>query len=195
MAGSIRSFIAIELASSILEEVARLQDDLQVTLPDRALRWTRPDGIHLTLKFLGNVEPEQILSVTGALEKACAEVPAFTIQVRNVGCFPNARRPRVLWVGVEEGTGQLARLQERLERNLEVLGFEPERRGFHPHLTLARASRSARPADLRQVGAWADEAEPVELGSMEVTSVSLMRSDLRPTGAVYARLKGVALGG
>jgi 2'-5' RNA ligase len=98
-------------------------------------------------------------------------------------------------VGVEEGTGQLARLQERVERNLEILGFEPERRGFHPHLTLARANRSARPAELRQVGAWADGAGPVDLGSMEVTSLSLMRSDLRPTGAVYTRLKEIALGG
>ena len=142
-----------------------------------------------------NTALDQVQPITVALEKACGEVPPFSLEVRELGCFPNTSRPRVLWVGVHEATSQMMRLQERLERALETLDFPPEKRDFHAHLTLARAARNARPAMLRQVGAWVAEAPPPGLGSMEATHVSLIQSELRPTGAVYTPLAEVPLGG
>ncbi|MBC7222928.1 MAG: RNA 2',3'-cyclic phosphodiesterase [Anaerolineae bacterium] len=195
MAEMVRAFVAIELSPGLVEALGALMARLRKELPASALRWVRPEGIHLTLQFLGNVPAEQVPAIVRALEGACAEVPPLTMEVGGLGCFPDVRRPRVLWVGVEEPTGQLLRLQRHVAQALEPLGYEPDRRGFHPHLTLARAARSARPADLRQVGAWVASAEPTVLGSLQADHVSLMRSDLRPTGAVYTRLAAVALGG
>lgn len=195
MAETVRAFVAIELDSRLLQALDSLMARLQRELPSGALRWVRPEGIHLTLQFLGNVPVDRIPAVVRALEGACTGVPSLTMEVAGLGCFPNLQRPNVLWVGVEERTGQLLRLQRHVAQGLEPLGFEPDRRGFHPHLTLARAARGARPADLRQVGAWVAGAEPVSLGALRADHVSLMRSDLRPDGAVYTRLAAVPLKG
>jgi len=195
MAKTIRSFVAIELDPELVEGLGRLREQLRGELPQGALRWTRPGGIHLTLKFLGNVPVEETQAIVRALGEACAEIPSLSMEVGGLGCFPNNQRPRVIWVGMEEPTGQLARLQRHVEKALVPLGFEPEKRDFHPHLTLARAARNARPADLRRVGTWVAEAPPIALGTLEATILSLMRSDLRPDGAVYTRLAELPLGG
>jgi len=195
MAETVRAFVAIELDSRLLKALDGLMARLQRELPSGALRWVRPEGIHLTLQFLGNVPTERVPAVVRALEGACAEVPPLTMEVAGLGCFPNLQRPNVLWVGVEEPTGQLLRLQRHVAQALEPLGFEPDQRGFHPHLTLARAARGARPADLRQVGTWVAGAEPVSLGTLRADHVSLMRSDLRPDGAVYTCLATIPLRG
>lgn len=195
MAQRVRSFVAIELNAELLRAIEGLQKQLQNELPRGALRWVRPEGIHLTLQFLGNVQVEDVPAIIRALGSACSGVPPLTFHVAGLGCFPNPHRPRVLWVGVDEPSGQLARLQKRVEEALEPLGFPPERRGFHPHLTLARAARNARPADLRQVGGRVVDAPPIALGAMTAHYLSLMESDLRPDGAVYTRLAEVSLEG
>ncbi|MGC8839519.1 MAG: RNA 2',3'-cyclic phosphodiesterase [Anaerolineae bacterium] len=191
----VRAFVAIELDPSLLRALEDLMTRLQKALPPGALRWVRSEGIHLTLQFLGNVPADRVPAIVRALEEACAEVPPLTMEVRGLGCFPNLQRPNVLWVGVEERTGQLLRLQKHVAQALEPLGFEPDRRGFHPHLTLARTARGARPSDLRQIGTWVAGAKPLSLGTLQADHVSLMRSDLRPDGAVYTRLAAVPLKG
>jgi len=188
---TIRTFIAIELAAPILERLGDLQSRMQRDLPPKLLRWVRPDGIHLTLVFLGDIPLEQADPIAKALGEACAGHAPFTVSVAGVGCFPNIRRPRVVWVGVEEPSGALARLQHGVEQVLVPLGFRPEARAFSPHLTLGRVKGGGRQA-LEALGAYVERAK-VRIGEMEVEAVHLMQSDLRPSGAVYTQLAVVPL--
>ncbi len=190
----IRTFIAIELSQGLKDSLIRLQDRLKRQVAKRSLRWARPGGIHLTLKFLGNVPAPRIASVSRAVEAACEGFDQFTVELAGMGCFPNPRRPRVVWVGVREPTGTLVRLHKAVESALVELGFEPEDRSFKPHLTLGRVQRKVSRSDLQRLGELIAESDVGLLGGMTVLSVNVMRSDLRPDGAVYTVLTHVPLG-
>ncbi len=191
----IRTFVAIELDKSIKDGLADLQDQLKAKAPKGAVRWVRPEGIHLTLKFLGNVPVERIEGVIKALEEACQGFSPFSLSVGGLGCFPNLKRPRVIWVGVEEPTGELAALQAAIEKALVKLGFQPEERKFQPHLTLGRLKRQASRGQPQRLGELIESMTIGEIGEMEARIVSLMKSELKPTGAVYTRLAAVKLTG
>lgn len=191
----VRTFIAIELDEKIKVALAELQEQLKGKIPPGSVRWVGPEGIHLTLKFLGNVPANRIEQVEQAISQACAGFPSFSFSIGGLGCFPDTRRPRVVWVGVQEDTGILKRLQKAIEDGMEKLGFPPEERGFQAHLTLGRTQRRASSADVRRLGQIVAETDIGELGRMEARAVSLMRSDLKPTGAVYTRLAEVRLEG
>jgi 2'-5' RNA ligase len=189
----VRTFIAIELDETINAALADLQGQLKAKVPRDSVRWVKPGGIHLTLKFLGDVPADGIGEIEQALAQACAGFPAFSFSVEGLGCFPDPRRPRVVWVGVREESGNLARLQKAIEDGMERLGFAPEERKFHAHLTLGRTQRRASSGDVRRLGRLVAETEIGQLGRMEAQTVSLMKSDLRPTGAVYTQLAAVEL--
>jgi 2'-5' RNA ligase len=189
----IRTFIAIELDEAVKAALTDLQEQLKTEAPHRSVRWVKPGGIHLTLKFLGDVPVNRIEEIEGALTRACAGLPAFSFSVEGLGCFPHTRRPRVLWAGVREESGTLTRLQKAIEDEMDKLGFAPERRKFHPHLTLGRVRRRTSSGDMRRLGQLVSETDIGSLGQMEARSVSLMKSDLRPTGAVYTQLAAVEL--
>jgi len=191
----IRTFIAIKLDETINAALADLQRQLKAKAPQGSVRWVRPEGIHLTLKFLGDVPVNRIEEIKQALIQACVGFPAFSFSVGGLGCFPNPRRPRVVWVGVQEESGTLAGLQKAIEDGMEKLGFAPEGRRFHAHLTLGRTQRRASSGDARRLGQLVSETDIGELGQMEVRAVSLMKSDLKPTGAVYTRLAAARLEG
>lgn len=191
----VRTFIAVELNESIKAALTDLQEQLKVEAPKGSVRWVKSEGIHLTLQFLGNVPANRIEEIERALAQACAGFPAFSFSVGGLGCFPDARRPRVVWVGVQEETGTLKRLQKAIEDGMEKLGFPPEGREFHAHLTLGRTQQRASSGDVRRLGQLVEETSIGELGQMEARVVSLMRSDLRPTGAVYTQLAAVELEG
>jgi 2'-5' RNA ligase len=157
------------------------------------VRWVRPRGIHLTLKFLGEVPASQIEAIAEAMREACTPYAPFSVSIGGMGCFPNPRRPRVVWVGVDEPSGTLVRLQREVDRALKSLGYPPERRKFSPHLTLGRVRGRDRQA-LQALGEYVSRAQ-VAVGEMQVTSLSLMRSDLLPGGAVYTELATAALSG
>jgi 2'-5' RNA ligase len=184
---SIRAFIAIELDEDILRRIESLQERIKADLPPGLIRWVRPEGIHLTLKFLGVAEADRIEAVSEALQDACLPTTPFTLSIGGLGVFPNPRRPRVLWLGVDEPSGTLPRLQAAIERAISPLGFPTERRRFIPHLTLGRVKRGRGPAELEALGEYATRAK-VRVGEMEARCVYLMRSDLRPAGAVYTEL-------
>ena len=191
----VRTFIAIELDETINAALADLQEQLKAKVPQGSVRWVKPGGIHLTLKFLGDVPANRIEEIERALTQACAGFPSFSFSVGGLGCFPNPRRPRVVWVGVREESGTLAGLQKAIEDGMEKLGFAPEGRKFHAHLTLGRTQRRASSGDVRRLGQLVTEMEIGELGQMEARAVSLMKSDLKPTGAVYTRLAEARLEG
>lgn len=185
---TLRTFIAVELDEDLNGHLARVQDRLRGQLSPRSVRWVRQGGIHLTLKFLGDTLPDQVEAVKIALGKAVSGLSPFTLTVGGLGCFPNARRPRVVWVGLYEPTGALSRLRDAVEDQVAPLGFPTENRPFHPHLTLGRVQRNASQSEVREVGEVVQASAIGNLYEMTVKQVSYIKSDLKPSGAVYTTL-------
>lgn len=139
---SIRLFVAVELTAEVRAALAGVQDAVQRQLPPRAVRWTNPGGIHLTLKFLGDTPAGKVEAIAQALGAAAGGFEPFDFTVAGFGCFPNARRANVLWVGVPDAPRALAGLQRAADLQLTRLGFEREPRAFAPHLTLGRVNKN-----------------------------------------------------
>jgi 2'-5' RNA ligase len=193
----LRTFIAVELDARLKTALTEIQASLRDSVSPRAIRWVQPEGIHLTLKFLGDTPLDKIEGIKAALARAAGQVAPFTFTVGGVGCFPDLRRPRVVWVGVHEPTGSLARLWQAVESQVSPLGFPTEKRPFSPHLTMGRVQRYASGSELREIGqvVAASAAAPAgPLGEMTATAVAYIKSDLRSGGAVYTTLFEAMLG-
>jgi 2'-5' RNA ligase len=191
---TVRTFIAIELDDELRENLGRLQARLRDRLSPRSVRWVRPEDIHLTLKFLGDTPQEKLEEIQAALARAAMEVAPFTITVGGLGCFPNPRRPRVVWVGLQEVTGRLKQLRDAVEEGVAPLGFPTEKRAFSPHLTLGRVQRHASKSEVREIGELVTGTQIGTIDEMAVGAVSYIKSDLRPIGAVYTMLFEAELG-
>ena len=181
---TIRSFIAIPLSAEIIFRIEKTQKELK-TLP-ADVKWVNPRSIHLTLKFLGGIEEEDIEKIAQGIQDGIKGFKPWSAAVRNMGAFPSLKNPRVIWIGIEDQSGQLVRLQNQTEQQMSKLGFEEEKRTFSPHLTLGRV-RSPRGKD-ELVKYLLDERERV-FGEINVDRVILFKSELKPTGAVYTVLK------
>jgi len=192
---AIRSFVAVDLGALVKTRLAEIQRQLKSSTPSGSVRWVQPDAVHLTLKFLGDVPAERVGEITSALTRACEPLSPLSFSVAGAGCFPDLRRPNVVWIGVEDSTRKLQALQLAVEKALNPLGFPPENRSFKPHLTLGRTQRSAPVADLRAVGERVAALQVGALGTVEAHEIILMRSDLSPGGSRYTPLAHVSLGG
>ena len=181
----LRLFVACELPDELKRALGRLQDDLRRLGLDR-LRWVRPEGIHLTLKFLGDVEASRVEEITAALSSAVAPFE-LRLWPAAVGSFGGPRL-RVVWVGLEGGVEELAALAGRVEAALEPLGFPRERRPFAAHLTLARVPDDVPSAERRQIASLIERYRPPSLPAATMRQASLIRSHLGPRGARYERL-------
>ena len=179
-----RLFVAIEISSEIRERLAEFVSRTQPRLANA--RWVRMEGLHITLKFLGNVADQRL----GAIEQALRRVEAahFDLYLKAIGIFPNQRSPRVLWVGIQSGT-ELAALASAVDTAMASLGFEQEKRAFTPHVTLARFKEGSR---TQNVSAAMPESNP-SFGTMTATQFHLYESKLSPKGASYTKLASFAL--
>jgi 2'-5' RNA ligase len=182
-----RVFIAIELPDEVKAALAALQSELQKA--DAEISWTKPENLHLTLKFLGEVEADRIPKVTQACADAAASVGSFSIRVQDTGVFPNVKQPRVLWVGLAEGLAELRTLHNKLDENLHTLGFEKETRAFNPHLTLGRVK------SLKNVSAVTAKLLTYKLPelSFHAHELVVMQSQLHPAGSIYTPLAKCSL--
>lgn len=182
-----RLFVALNFPDATRQALWRATAPLRdLGLP---ARWVRADGLHLTLKFLGDVAPEREGELVAALRRAAAGSPGahpgagvLTLRLRGFGAFPDVTRPRVVWVGIE-GDSALELLQHRVEREFEPLGFPTEQRPFRPHLTLARAKRDARPPAFRPLAGALEQVAFDETAVVE--TLDLMESTLQQGGSVY----------
>jgi 2'-5' RNA ligase len=190
---TLRTFIAIELPGEILRLMGQVQAQLKAGAPPGSVRWVHAEGIHFTLKFLGPVPASQVDAITAAMAAAALHIPSFTLTIGGAGCFPNLKRPRVVWIGISEPTGKLNSLQRAVESTISPLGYPLEERGFQPHLTLGRAARDALPNDLKRLGELVAAANVGTLGQVSVSEIALIKSDLKPTGAEYTMLRHVRL--
>jgi len=189
-----RLFIAVDLPEQVLDSLRRTQNKLKKATPERAVRWVSVEGIHLTLKFLGDTPRDQVDDLASVLGEAVSTHRCFELHTHGLGCFPNLDRPRVVWAGVEGAVGLLGGLQADVEQGMHSLGFEAETRPFSPHLTLGRLSQNASRQDALRVGE-AVKANQLKSPSVswQVDSVSLIRSELKPGGAVYTHVNSFEL--
>lgn len=191
---SLRLFVAIELPGEVLAAMHKVQHSLQRDPALARLRWVRPEGIHLTLKFLGETDDAKRTAIEAALSRSTAGIAPFELHLGKLGRFGSRSQPRVLWVDVGGDTAALSRLQTQVEREIAPLGFQGEARPYSAHLTLARVP----PERAREVASALDEAiagAPPPTGTIHVREVALMKSDLRREGAVYAQLFAAPLRG
>ncbi|MGA2517585.1 MAG: RNA 2',3'-cyclic phosphodiesterase [Thermodesulfobacteriota bacterium] len=186
----IRSFLAIELPKPILRKIEEVEADLKSAHAD--VRWVNPEKIHLTLKFFGNIEESRIDSIFKSIEEPVRNIPPFSLKVQGIGAFPSMKSPRVIWMGLVNGSQILISLQKEIETPLEKIGFQSEDRPFHPHLTLGRVKSSRGKDDL--VGRMEKHKEG-EFGDFQVERVILFKSDLKPSGPIYTPLGELGLGG
>jgi len=183
----IRCFIAIELPEDLKTALAELQTALgkgHVSF----VKWVEPKGIHLTLKFLGQVSASTIEEITLAMEEAATGIPPFNLRNSSTSVFPNPNRVKVIWVGLTGDVDMLISLQKRLGDNIGQLGFPRESRAFTPHLTIARIREDVFPEERQKFGQRVMAQNFDSTYEIPVKSISLMKSQLTPGGAIYSRL-------
>lgn len=187
-------FISLPVAAGVKEEIRRIQNGLRAHLPDDAVKWTRPEQVHLTLKFLGNVAAERAGELVSVVREACDELKPVAMRAEGLAFFPSRGMPRVLWIGVRDEGDALRELQERVEiASRQILdGIEEER--FTGHLTIGRA-KNLRRAHARRLGELAAAHENKKLGSWSAEFVEVMRSELSAGGSRYTCLAEIPLAG
>ena len=200
----LRAFVAVDLDADSRKALARAQErakdrimrELSRLASEVRIQWVRPDSIHLTLKFLGEIADTRVEEIRRTLAATIQAQARFSVELGGFGVFPDLRAPRVLWVGISGQSDQvtsLARLAADVDSGLDALGFPREARPFSPHLTLARIKERSREVGKALAGSGL-MAQTESLGSLRVDVVALIRSDLKPSGAVYTRLWEVPLG-
>ena len=183
----IRTFIAVDLPSSVLDALGQISTQLQSKLSNTPVRWVNFEKMHLTLKFLGDVSTENIGMVERILRSEAAKRPVMEIGIGGIGAFPKPRHPRVIWIGVE-APSELFDLRRGIEDGVARLGYNYDKYEFTPHLTLGRISRKASATDVRAVGNVLHDFQVGFIGVARIDAVHLYRSDLHPDGAKYTRL-------
>jgi len=183
---TVRVFVAIDLPETAKEALREAVADLQDSVPE-GIRWVRPEGIHLTLKFLGDVSTARAGDIQEAMERAAREFGpgGFRLALSGLGVFPNPREPRVLWAGVSGDIEALEHLQSLVDGCLEGAGFARERRPVRPHLTLGRVRDQVVPEERRRIGQAMRQASPPREVEWQVGEIHLIRSTLTSGGAIY----------
>jgi RNA 2',3'-cyclic 3'-phosphodiesterase len=187
---NIRAFLAIDPPDDVLQRIGALQERLKRKIQG-SVSWVRPRGMHLTLKFFGDIPPGEVEGISRAVAPLAAGVSPIHLEVRKMGVFPDSSRPRVLWMGLEGDAHHLMVLQKSIEGALDAQGFPREARPFRPHLTLGRIKTSR---GLVGLARSMEEAADWEAGGFIARELFLFKSDLMPQGAVYTKLASYPLG-
>ena len=188
MSNIIRTFIAVEIPDKIISSIAKVQEDIKTF--GFKIRWVRPERIHLTLKFLGDIEAADTENVGRAVCEAATGVTPLSLQAKGLGVFPGIRRPRVVWAGITGQLETLRWLQETLDENLAGIGFPREKRPFKGHLTLGRIQKKIDPKTLIEA---LDKFGNFETEAFTADRVVLFKSELKASGAVYTKLMSTPL--
>jgi len=188
----LRAFVALHLSDELRRAVQDLQDQLRRESPGAGIKWARVDQIHLTLNFLGDVQTAAIDELALALRRACAGQNLLHLRLGRLGCFPELRSPKVIWLGVEGDTERVQSLQSRIEQETTPFSGHQEERAFHPHLTLARVKHVS-PPERNRLAEVLKSRQAVALGDWIVREVVLMKSVLSSAGPAYTPLATIPL--
>jgi 2'-5' RNA ligase len=181
----IRSFLAFELPLEIKNIVARVSRELRQSTLNA--KWVKVDNIHLTVVFMGSIETDDIPAIARGVQEVCQTYDPFDISLKGIGCFPNARSPRVLWLGLDGDLEPLSQFRDALQGHLTGFGIKEEKRKFKPHLTLARFRKPKR-MDARE-DQLLSKYEDISSAVCSLKELILFKSDLKPTGAVYTKVE------
>jgi len=184
---TLRTFIALELTEEVHRQLGQIQDELKKSGAD--VKWVNPSGIHLTLKFLGQVSLDLIEEIKKALDQLAKEHKSFQLSISQLGAFPKVEYPRVIWVGIDQGKEKAIELAQGLEQRLINLGFLPEKRPFKPHLTLGRVRSNRNRQQLKELL----QSTTFSQSPMQANTLTLFKSTLTPQGAIYEPLHEVKL--
>jgi len=184
----LRCFIAIEIPETIRRAIADSIDSLKKSGAE--VKWISPENIHITVQFLGETEESLIPTIKEALDKILSPYAPFYIKIADVGCFPDGRRPRVIWVGLGEAQ-PLINLQRDIAGEMIKFGYPKEERGFTPHVTIGRVKSHRNVGDLLK---RLDEIKATSFSDFEVEKITLMKSELKPSGAIYHSLAEIPFG-
>jgi 2'-5' RNA ligase len=183
----LRAFIAIEIPEPILELISQQTSALRRACPYSLVRWIPNQNIHLTLKFLGDSPSQKLEELAQQLVVEIQRHRQFSLTVKGIGVFPNNRRPRIVWIGIENQPA-LIEVFRSIESTAAGVGYTPEERSFSPHLTIGRVRPRVTREELQKIGKTVTEMNIGPLGNVPVESIHIIRSELKQTGAVYTRL-------
>ena len=185
--GVMRVFLAVEVAPSATTGITKLQHHLEEAIGGRKVRWTSPNDLHITLKFLGDTSVSRTTQLLQGLPRTIGTAEPFMLTASGLGCFPNSRRPRLLWVGVGKDIDALERLQQGIERCAVDLGFAPARRRFHAHLTIGRIRSQLRQSQVYYLSQLTREVERQRFAEWRVKELVVVESKICSAGAQYIR--------
>ena len=185
--GHLRAFLASEVPTPFQDAIQAATTGLRKNLGDDLIRWVPVHNVHLTLIFLGDISSSSLDLIKQMMTVEAAQVRAFEIQIEGLGSYPNPRRPRVLWVGLNAPVA-LTYLQHALEAAAARLGYAPEDREISPHLTIGRVRQNVSAADQQKIRTALENTKVGNLGTVCVNGVHLFKSDLQPTGSLYTKL-------
>lgn len=191
MKKTLRTFVAVEINGPIRARAGELIAALAGTSAD--VKWVEPHNLHLTLKFLGDVHEREMVEVCRAVSQGAARVSPFELEVRGVGAFPNAARPRTVWLGASEGAQQMIALHDRIEEKLAELGYREEHRRFQTHVTIGRVRGAG--LGIAELGERIQRQADALVGRMTVDKATVFSSTLTPQGPVYEVVGTARLGG
>ncbi|HSL46610.1 MAG TPA: RNA 2',3'-cyclic phosphodiesterase [Anaerolineales bacterium] len=187
----LRAFIAVEIPAQIRQAVYKTTAGLRDEIGP-LVRWVPMENMHLTLKFLGDVSPSNVDMLSQIISAEADLFPCFDLHLRGLGSFPNLKRPRVIYIGIQ-APAALETLYRGIESASRRLGYESEERGFSPHLTIGRVKQNVTSSEQQTIRRALEETKIDSLGMARVDSVHLYKSDLKPTGSVYTRLYSAPL--
>jgi 2'-5' RNA ligase len=188
---TIRAFLAVKSSPEVRQSAQRvIAEFAEVPLGGSKVKWVEPEQSHITIKFFGDIAPEATSAICRNVQSVLEDVESFQIDVKGVGAFPDLRRPRTIWAGVDQGADRMVDLATRIEAAMEPLGYPREHRRFHPHLTLGRLRGRGVAAEL---GDRISDLADSPFGRIQVTELVLLSSELARSGPVYNRMATLPL--
>ena len=187
-----RTFIAVNFPVETIHKITRVMGDLKSQTSAAAIKWVAPEALHLTLKFIGELPEEKVAEVTALLTKTLQGLSPFEIEIHGLGMYPNAKNPRVIWLGILGGE-PLFKIHKILDRALAPLDIPSDRLHYAPHLTLARLRQRTDPEIVRSIGKTVSQFEIDSLGVVVIDQIHLIQSTLTPQGPLYSSLHNVPL--
>ena len=190
---ALRLFVAMAVPGAIKAALGRVRDELQSEVPHARISWTRPESMHLTLRFLGAVSPADVLPLGHALTEATRNFGVLELNCDGLGCFPGLRSPRILWAGVHDTADRLPQLSRQITVQTSRFTREQAEARFTGHITLGRIRQKLALAEARKISGYLERADQHGFGSWTATAVELMQSELNPGGSQYKVIEQFSL--